>query len=149
MSKTIISIAVFLSLFFSSFSFASAAEILPKPTGEIPTGAANVCTGDNNCGNYSLSDFLQMAINISDWILGIVGAVALLFFVIGGFMFVLSGGSSDKIEKGKSMIIGSIIGLVIVFSSYLIIQFVLTSMGFSKGLDGNWSKSGQSINWGK
>lgn len=148
MKKTILGIVAFLSLSLFPLSYAGAAGILPPPTGEVPGKAAEICKEDN-CGNYSVNDFLQMAVNISDWILGIVGAVALLFFVIGGFYFILSGGASDKIEKGKDMIIGSIIGLVIVFSSYLIIQFILTSAGFSKGADGNWSKSGQSINWNK
>ncbi|HTX86690.1 MAG TPA: hypothetical protein VMC41_01315, partial [Candidatus Nanoarchaeia archaeon] len=61
--------------------FARAAGILPAESG------AKNCTSPNGCGNYSLLDILALAVNIADWILGVVGAVALLFFVYGGFVF--------------------------------------------------------------
>jgi hypothetical protein len=101
-------------------SIAWAVQILPTPTGKL-TGA---CTSPNGCGNYSLNDMLTLGVNIANWILGIVGALALLFFVYGGFTFILSGGSEEKVKEGKTILTNAIIGLAIVFCSYLIIQFV-------------------------
>jgi len=44
------------------------------------------------------------------------------------------------VDKGKATILGAVIGLVIVFSSYLIIQFSLDALGYTKGGSGAWSK---------
>lgn len=81
----------------------------------------------SNCGpngtQCSLNAFLRLGLNVSQYILGIVGALTLLMFIVGGVMMMLSGGSADKVKKGKDILIGSVIGLAIVFSSYLIIKF--------------------------
>jgi Type IV secretion system pilin len=91
--------------------------------GIIPSCATG---NDSNCG---LNDMLQLGVNIANWILGIVGAVALLFFVYGGFVFILSAGNEEKVKEGKTILMNAIIGLVIVFASYLIIQFSAGLLG--------------------
>jgi hypothetical protein len=82
-----------------------------------------------NTGNYSLNDIMSIVISVSGWILGIVGSLALLMFVYGGFMFLISAGSSDKIGQAKKILVAAVIGLVIVFSSYMIIRFVAQAVG--------------------
>jgi len=86
-------------------------------------------------GDYSLDSMILIVVNVSKWILGIVGSLTLLMFVYGGFVFIFSGGSQEKVSQGKTIIINSIIGLVIVFSSFLIIKFTMDSMGI-KGWNG-------------
>jgi hypothetical protein len=123
-------------------SAAYSANIIPEPSGGGSCGASK-----NNCGDYTLDDFMVLAVNISNWVLGIVGSVTLLFFIYGGFMFVLSGGSEERVKNGKSILLNSIIGLVIVFTSFLIIQFIMSSLGFVKGADGTWSKLKDATSW--
>ena len=82
-------------------------------------------------GNYDLNDMVLLAIRASRIILGVVGSLALLMFVYGGFMFLISTGSSEKVGKAKSILIAATIGLIIVFASYVIISFVLSTMGIS------------------
>ncbi len=93
-------------------------------------------------GNYTLDDFISLLIGASQIILGLVGSLALLFFIYGGVIFLISGGSSDRITKGKTIIQNAVIGLLIVFLSYAIIQFVMTTFGFN-GV-GSWSTMGWS-----
>jgi len=83
------------------------------------------CSGPNGC---TLNTFVRLGISVAEFILGIVGALTLVMFIYGGFMWVLSGGSSDKVQKGKDIIIGSIVGLLIVFSSYTIIRFTTNNL---------------------
>jgi hypothetical protein len=83
------------------------------------------------CGNCSANDFILLGINIFNFVLGIVGALALFVFIYGGLLFLLSGGNSDRIEKGKKALIGAVVGLIIVFTSYMIVNFVAQSLGVS------------------
>lgn len=87
--------------------------------------------GKKDLGNYELNDFLVLAVNLSQWILGIVGSLALLMFVYGGLTFVLSGGSAQAVDKGKKILIGAVIGLVIVFTSWTIIKFSMLALGLN------------------
>jgi isoprenylcysteine carboxyl methyltransferase (ICMT) family protein YpbQ len=50
-------------------------------------------------------------------------------FIYGGFTFLISAGSSEKIGEARKIIIAAVIGLLIVFASYIIIKFVLQSLG--------------------
>jgi hypothetical protein len=80
-------------------------------------------------GNYSLNDMVKIFVDSSQLILGVIGSITLLMFVYGGIMFLISGGSSEKVTKAKGILVAAVVGLIIVFSSYLIIKFVLGAMG--------------------
>ena len=82
-------------------------------------------------GDYTLNDMLLVGIGVSRWILGIVGALALAMFIYGGVIFLISGGSSEKIGQARKIIVAAVVGLIIVFASYIIIQFVLKSLGLN------------------
>jgi phosphotransferase system glucose/maltose/N-acetylglucosamine-specific IIC component len=71
---------------------------------------------------------MLLAVNIARWILGIVGSLSLVMFIYGGFMFLISGGSSESVQKAKKIILAAVIGLIIVFCSWLIIRFVLKTL---------------------
>lgn len=62
-------------------------------------------------------------------VLGVVGALALAMFVFGGFTWLTSGGSPDKIKKGKDILMWAVIGLIIIFTSYTLVNFILTAFG--------------------
>lgn len=94
---------------------------------------------DKCCGNFTLNDFIVIAVAVSKWILGITGSLALLMFIYGGVMFLISSGSSEKVTQAKQIIIGAVIGLIIVFAAYIIIGFTFKAMG----LEGKpWNQSG-------
>jgi len=102
-------------------------------------GQASIWKDMEECrksGSCSLNDFVRLFANVSQWILGIVGSLALLMFIYGGLMFIISSGSSEKVTKAKEIIIGAVIGLVIVFTSYMIIQFTIDALGIEIKKDG-------------
>ncbi|MDA3839621.1 MAG: hypothetical protein PF572_00895 [Patescibacteria group bacterium] len=90
-------------------------------------------------GKCSLNDIVQVGVNATQILLGLSGSVALLFFIYGGVTFLISGGSSEKVSKGKQILINSVIGLLIVFTSFMIIQFTMDTLGFTR--DGPWYQS--------
>lgn len=66
--------------------------------------------------------------NIINAVFGIVGSVALLMFVYGGFMWMLAAGNSDRVEKGKNIIVWATLGLVVIFTSYAIVNFIFSDI---------------------
>lgn len=125
--KIILPLIVFLACFgltLASAPLVHSAGILPEAGGEPTTD----CPDPTYCGNYELNDFMLLAVNIARWILGIVGSLSLVMFIYGGFMFLISGGSADSVQKAKKIILAAVIGLIIVFCSWLIIRFVLKTL---------------------
>jgi hypothetical protein len=73
-------------------------------------------------GIEGIPGYVGRAINI---VLRIVGVLALVIFIYGGFCWMLSGGNPEKIKRGKEALIWGVFGLAIIFFSYAIINFIL------------------------
>jgi len=58
-------------------------------------------------------------------VLGIVGSLALAMFIYGGFTWMLAGGNSEAVTKGKNILIWATLGLVVIFTSYALVHFVI------------------------
>ncbi|MDD4271273.1 MAG: hypothetical protein PHF50_00525 [Patescibacteria group bacterium] len=138
--KNIIKFSIILFLLINVFAIGiltvKAAPLLNDPTenSDMALNAKSACMTTGTC---ELNDFTRIAINATKIILGIVGSLALLAFVAGGLMMMLSAGNPEWVTRGKQTLIGAVVGLVIVFTSYMIIQLVFTSLGIS----GNWATS--------
>jgi len=52
--------------------------------------------------------------NISGYLQGIAGTIAVIFIIIGGIMYMVSGGSKEGTERAKKTLIFAIAGLAIV-----------------------------------
>jgi hypothetical protein len=98
---------------------------------QIPTSLVNTADPNYAQGTYGVNDFIILAIRASRMLLGIVGSLTLVMFIYGGVMFLISAGSAEAVGKAKKIIVAAVVGLIIVFSSYLIIQFVLKAMGLN------------------
>ncbi|MBU1179849.1 pilin [Patescibacteria group bacterium] len=83
-------------------------------------------------GVPSLACFLALLGNISKWILGISGSLALLYFIYGGFMLLTSRGSQEQVTKGKTILSRAIIGVIIIFGAYTAITFLTKGIGFQE-----------------
>lgn len=91
---------------------------------EVGQFMANISSECGNAGNCTLKDIEQVFLNVGSFVLGIIGAVVLLMYVIGGFYMLSSRGDSGKINKGKDYLKISTIGLLIVMFAYLAIQTI-------------------------
>jgi hypothetical protein len=79
----------------------------------------------NPLGTTSVNEIIARAIEL---VLSLVGSISLLMFVWGGFTWMTSAGSNEKIKKGRDIIVWSVIGLAIVFTSYVLVKFVIMSI---------------------
>ena len=61
---------------------------------------------------------------IINWALYLSAIIAVIFIIIGGFMYITSAGDPAKATKGRTTLVNALIGLTIIILSYLIVQIV-------------------------
>lgn len=62
----------------------------------------------------------------------IAGGVIIFFMILlGGFTIISNAGNKDKVAEGSKTITSAIIGLLVLFGSYWIIQIIQTVTGIS------------------
>ena len=59
----------------------------------------------------------------------IVLVAAAVLFALGGFFIFVSAGNTARLEQGKKIITATVIGLLIVYGSYLFVGLLLEKMG--------------------
>ena len=57
--------------------------------------------------------------------LGVIGGLALVMMVWGGFQWLASAGNPEKVKKGSSTMIWAIVGLVLALGSYVLVGTIL------------------------
>jgi hypothetical protein len=57
-------------------------------------------------------------------LVGISGAVAVVFMVVGGFKYITSSGHPEKLDSAKRTLLFSGVGLVVVIAAYAIVDVV-------------------------
>ncbi len=73
-------------------------------------------------------DVRQTAARIINVALGFLGIIAVVIVLVGGFKYMLSGGSEEKTAEARNLIFSGIIGLAIILSAWAITSFVITSL---------------------
>ena len=61
-------------------------------------------------------------------ILSVIGLIAICLIIFGGFKWMTSGGSEEKVDEAKKLLYSGIIGLVIILSAYALTTFVLGTL---------------------
>jgi hypothetical protein len=131
-SKLLFTFFVLSSVFFNSQQTLAQglpdSKFIPACVINPPTGdPADEISGGEDC--RSISIYIILLFNIVNYLFGIVGALALLFFIYGGFTMILSRGNSEQTKKGIEIISAAIIGLIIVFGAYMLVRFLGTTVG--------------------
>lgn len=80
-------------------------------------------------GNCNPGDLLKVFVNISKIILGLSGSVALILFIVGGIFWLTSAGNTQRVDQGKKILGGTLIGLVIIFGAWLGVGFLQDTLG--------------------
>lgn len=144
-----IKFSLILLLLLNIFSFGilkiNAASLINDPNDDNASLNANSACMKN--GDCKLNDILSIVLNVSSFILGIVGSLALFALTAGGLMWIFSAGNPEWVTRGKQTVIGAVVGLAVVFTSFMIIQLVFMALGIEGVKDapnpiGAWATSG-------
>lgn len=70
---------------------------------------------------------------VTNTVLYIVGIVAVVMLIVGGIRYITSGGDAKKVTDAKNTVLYAIIGLVISFLAFAIVNFVISALPSSNG----------------
>ena len=108
-----------ISAVISSFAYSAYVQAGPLANG------VNSAKGDDqpavlfgNAGVFS---------TISNVLLFIVGAIAVIMIVIGGLRYVISGGDSSQVQAAKNTILYALVGVIVAILAYAAVNFVVSS----------------------
>jgi len=85
------------------------------------TSSLNLANGDPRTAAVSLVKLLMT----------FLGIIAVVIMLLGGFKWMTAAGNEDKVAEAKKLIAAGIIGLVIILSAFLIVNFVVTNVSNS------------------
>jgi hypothetical protein len=97
----------------------------PPATPPPPKEDKGVLRLQNPIKSKNINDII---VNVITTTLGIVGALALLAFVVGGVTWLTSAGSPEKVQTGTRTMLYATIGIVVIFTAYAVLSLVLTRL---------------------
>src|SRR3989338_6888773 len=77
----------------------------------------------------TVGDIIKIALTL-------VGIIAIVLVIYGGFKWITAGGSEEKVDEAKKILYSGAIGLVIIFSAYALTTFVLGTLIKATGAEG-------------
>lgn len=90
----------------------------------IPKGEADVNLGLPINNHPSVSNFSGYLELVFDWAMEMIGILAVLMVIYGGYRYITSQGDQAAITEAKDIIIGALTGLLLVLLAYLILSAV-------------------------
>ena len=104
----------------------AALTILPMVAfAAAPDLGLNEANAGLNLGSKDIRETVGTVINT---FMGLLGLVAVVIVLIGGFQWMTAGGNEEKVQEAKKRILAGIIGLVIIMSAYAISKFVVDAV---------------------
>lgn len=118
--QTVVAIAFVLGIGFLAVPQTAAAISL------FPQG----CEGQTSevCKSVAKDDAQSTVVKIINTILLILGIVAVIMIIVGGFRYVISGGDASNVTAAKNTIMYAVIGLIVAVLAYAIVNFVLNAL---------------------
>jgi succinate dehydrogenase/fumarate reductase cytochrome b subunit len=113
-------LAIFLTLQFMPLTAQAQLPRIPCPQGLR-------CPGNTSAG-YTIASINDLIFTIVNWLVGIAFALAILFLVVGGFRYILSGGNEEAADSAKRTIFNALIGIVIIVLSYTLVSVVVNTL---------------------
>jgi len=106
------------------------------PCGRMVNNPATAWDDTDSCDLCYGILLLNQGMNFLTAIAGIVSTLAL---IITGLLFITSAGNVERKNSAKTMFKTVLIGFIILFLSWLIVDFVLSVLGYIDPLGGKWN----------
>lgn len=91
---------------------------------DLESGAVSARGTDQPVDLFGVSGTFSTITNV---LLFIIGAIAVIMIVIGGLRYVISGGDSNQVTAAKNTILYAIVGIIVAILAYAVVNFVIGS----------------------
>lgn len=127
-------LTIVLVLTIATVALPASAALFTKCTGELIPG-----TTERQC---TFCDLFATGQNILNSLIGFAVAAAGIGIVIGGFYIMISGGNEELYKRGMNALRAGVIGLIVVFSAYVIVNAIINAVapGAAKVFPWPWNK---------
>lgn len=115
--------------------------------GELKDNLSNFGT-QTGLGSGTDTDLKGKVANIINIILGFLGLLAVVMILIAGFKWMMAGGNEETVKQARDNIKNAVIGLAIVFASFIIVNFTVSQLGSATGAGGGGGSGGGSASGG-
>jgi hypothetical protein len=111
----------------SSGSALAVASDCSDPTAADPLKSGAACSqGASQKENlFGQKGIFTIAANT---LIFLVGAISVIYLIIGGLRYVVSGGDSKAVTAAKDTILYAIVGVVVAVISFALVQFVINAL---------------------
>lgn len=107
----------------TNFILASTEDQPKNTTSNTTIKLTNPLTGTQN------SDGIPVLLGkIISYAMGIIGSLALVMFIYGGAMWMLSAGNQEQVTKGKNTVMWAALGIALIFTAYALVRFVIIAI---------------------
>jgi len=91
----------------------------------ITLAAVNGWGTVNKPAGIENTDLGGIIVNITNWVLGFVAILAVLFLIWGGLQYLTAQGNEEQVEKAKNTITYALLGLVVAGIAYAAVVVVV------------------------
>jgi len=99
----------------------------------MPVGAHAASVIDAQCAGVADSAVCQqssssndLAKNIINTLLYLVGALSVIMIIVGGIMYATSAGDAGQVTKAKQTLTYAVVGLVVSFAAFAIVKYAVS-----------------------
>ncbi len=124
-------IFVVLALFFGAIFLVKTVSATNSPPQVSTVVASGPQTLPNPLGpqGWTIIDLPKVIGKVINALLVIIGAIALLIFVYGGFVWMTAAGNESRVAQGKNVLLWATVALIIIFLSWMLVAFMFQALG--------------------
>ncbi len=121
LSRIILPVMAGIVLTFGQVGLVSAASTC-KDTGAKGEVLQGVGQTGTNCSDAGVENTVKVVVNILSYIIGIVATIMVM---VGGFKYITSSGDSNAVANAKNTIVYALVGIVVAGLAQFLVRFVL------------------------
>lgn len=126
-------IKIILIIIFLSCGFVIAGKITQAQITEEATSKLSPMATVYGVGTSKPKTISEVVASVIQYALSFLGVIFLALLIYAGFLWMSAAGDQDKITKAKDILQSSVVGLIIILSSYTITYFVLQNLTKASG----------------
>lgn len=117
----------------SGIAHADIEESLCAGTNAAAEGNKSTSCDKGGTGGDPSAGLAPLAEQVVNFFTIIVGAIAIIMVIFGGFRYITSGGDSGKVGSAKNTLIYAVVGLIIVALAQILVHFVINTASEAGG----------------